>query len=431
MDRKVDETARLLRDREASSLRLLLHVIIGAFVVTTVYLAFQIREKPAGTVDGGLVLGYQTFSIASCIVLLLALRRRRWVGAVGLVVAFFAATTTATVGIVMWRGFGADAGGSILTKLPLAAAGMAAMAAMTLTLRPLYVAIAGAGVALTLLAFYGVAVLDPATIFASNSVQSYIGPAVSRTRLVMELVFVSSATICMTLAVHFARRTMGEAIALQRATDQISRYFSPDIARRILDGGDEFLRPGGKEQDVVVLFSDLAGYTRLCAGLPAGEVLAMLSEYHERMVAEIFKAGGTLDKFLGDGIMATFGTPVPTPDAADRAVQAARGMMAALFALNEDRARRGLPPLAQRIGIHAGPAIVGNVGTSQRLEYTVIGDVVNVANRIQAKGKSTGRAAMMSKAVASRLTQPVASEALGLVPLDGQPLPIELYALTA
>ncbi|MDP1749346.1 MAG: adenylate/guanylate cyclase domain-containing protein, partial [Reyranella sp.] len=189
--------------------------------------------------------------------------------------------------------------------------------------------------------------------------------------------------------------------------------------------------PGGKEQDVVILFSDLAGYTRLCAGLPAGEVLAMLSEYQERMVAEIFKSGGTLDKFMGDGIMATFGTPLPTQDAADRAVRTAQGMMMALVTLNEDRARRGLPPLVQRIGIHAGPAIVGNVGTSQRLEYTVIGDVVNVANRIQAKCKSTGRLAMMSAAVVSRLTRPVASEALGLVALDGQPLPIELHALTA
>ncbi|NQW54548.1 MAG: adenylate/guanylate cyclase domain-containing protein [Rhodospirillales bacterium] len=157
----------------------------------------------------------------------------------------------------------------------------------------------------------------------------------------------------------------------------------------------------------------------------------MLSEYHERMVAEIFKSGGTLDKFMGDGIMATFGTPVPTHDAADRAVTTALGMMAALDALNEDRARRGLPPLVQRIGIHAGPAIVGNIGTSQRLEFTVIGDVVNIANRIQAKCKDTRQPAMMSGAVKSRLTLPVASVALGPVTLDGQPTPIELYALTA
>ncbi|MDP2377655.1 adenylate/guanylate cyclase domain-containing protein [Reyranella sp.] len=404
---------------------------LGGFVAMTVHLLIQVGGGPFDTLGLAIVFGYLAFSIGIGGGLLLALRRPQWVEAVGIAVAFFAATFTSVIALVMWRGFAAEAPVSLLTKLPLAAAGIASMAAVALTLRPLYVAIAGTGVALTLLGFYGLAALDPATTFATNSAQPYVGPAVSTTRLIVELVFVSSATICMTLAVHFARQTMGEAIALQRSTDQISRYFSPDIARGILGGGDAFLRPGGKEQDVVVLFSDLAGYTRLCAGLPAGEVLATLSEYHERMVAEIFKSGGTLDKFMGDGIMATFGTPLPTRDAADRAVRTAQGMMTALATLNEDRARRELPPLAQRIGIHAGPAIVGNVGTSQRLEYTVIGDVVNVANRIQAKGKSTGRPAMMSAAVLSRLTRPVATEALGLVALDGQPLPIELHALTA
>jgi adenylate cyclase len=105
-------------------------------------------------------------------------------------------------------------------------------------------------------------------------------------------------------------------------------------------------------------------------------------------------------------------------------------MMSALAMLNEDRAGRQLPPLVQRIGIHAGLAIVGNVGTSQRLEFTVIGNVVNVANRIQAGCKGTRRSAMMSLAVLSRLTRPVPSEALGLIALDGQPGPIELHALT-
>jgi len=132
-----------------------------------------------------------------------------------------------------------------------------------------------------------------------------------------------------------------EAVTLQRTTDQLSRYFSPDIASGIRDGGEAFLRPGGREQEVVVLFSDLAGFTRACSGLPASDALAMLSEYQERMVVEIFRAGGTLDKFIGDGIMATFGTPTPVADAADRAVRAARGMIAALADLNRERVKRG------------------------------------------------------------------------------------------
>ena len=186
---------------------------------------------------------------------------------------------------------------------------------------------------------------------------------------------------------------------------------------------------GGREQDVVVLFSDIAGYTRLCAGLSPSQALSLLSEYQEYMVTEIFSAGGTLDKFIGDGIMATFGTPVAVPDAADRAVQAARGMTAALERLNAVRVARGEPPLAQRIGIHAGPAVVGNVGTRQRLEFSVIGDAVNVANRIETACKKTGRAVMMSAAVVSRLQAAADIERLGEIALDGQPRPIELYAL--
>jgi adenylate cyclase len=325
----VDEASRLLRDREARSLRLLLYVSIGGFSAALVHVLIQIAEKPAGTFRVATLVGYFVFSVGGSVCMLLALRQPRWVGAVGIVLAFFSATFTAVVALVMWRGFSIDAPVSMITKLPLAAIGISSMTAVALTLRPLYVAIVGAGVALTLLGFYGLAALDPNTVFVSNTTQSYVGPAVSTTRLIVELLFVSTATVCATLAVRFARQTMGEAIALQRSTDQLSRYFSPDVARGIAAGGDAFLRPGGREQDVVVLFSDLEGYTRLCAGLPAGEVLAMLSEYHERMVAEIFKSGGTLDKFMGDGIMATFGTAVATPDAADRAVRTAQGMMSA------------------------------------------------------------------------------------------------------
>ncbi|NQW54550.1 MAG: hypothetical protein HQ465_25255 [Rhodospirillales bacterium] len=262
MDRSTDEADRMLREREARSLRLLLRVLFGGFLVVAGYLVFHIATNASGAIGVEIVLGYLVFSIAVLAGLSLVLRLPAWVGRVGIAVAFLAATFTPIVALVMWRGFAAEAPASLLTKLPLAAAGIASMAAVALTLRPLYVAISGIGVALALLGFYGLATLDPTTTFVTTGAESYFGPAVSTTRLIMELIFVCTATTCMTLAVHFARQTMGEAIALQHSTDQISRYFSPDIARGILGGGDAFLRPGGKEQDVVVLFSDLAGYTR-------------------------------------------------------------------------------------------------------------------------------------------------------------------------
>ena len=375
------------------------------------------------------VLIYFALSIVVTGAALLLLRKRRWTEGIGIFVALNAAFTAAAACYIMWSTFASTVPLSVLPKLPTSAIGLGAIAVMTLTLRPLHVVIAGLGVATTLVGFFAIAAHDPATTFAWYSAETLLGPAISPTRLILELLVVGTATAGAAIATSFARRTIREAVSLQRSTDQLSRYFSPQVAVGIRDGGAAFQRPGGREQEVVVLFSDLAGFTRACAGLPASDALAMLSEYQERMVAEIFRAGGTLDKFIGDGIMATFGTPAPVADAADRAVRAAHGMMAAMAQLNRQRVERGEQPLRQRIGIHAGPAIVGNVGTHQRLEFTVIGDTVNVASRIENVCKRMGKAAMLSAAVVERLTMITAMESVGPVTLDGQLQPVELYAL--
>jgi adenylate cyclase len=429
---RLDQATALLREREARSLTLLLGVGLVGFALQGTSIAVQYATRPTENIQIGLVTLYVVSSMALMVALLGLLRGRRFVDAIGVVVAVSSATMAAAMGYIMWRGFAADAPAALLTKLPIAASGIATIAVLSLTLRPLYVAIGGAGVAATLVCFYGIAAADPATTFSSLGVDranAYLGPDVSITRLLAELVFVLAATAGAGFGAHFARRTVREAVALQRTTDQLSRYFSPAVAAGIRDGGDAFLHPGGREPDVVVLFADLTGFTRMCAGLPPSEALATLAQYHERMVAEIFRVGGTLDKFIGDGIMATFGTPTPQPDAADRALRAARGMIAAMAELNRERAARLQAPLALRIGVHAGPAIVGNVGTPQRLEFTVIGDTVNVANRIEGACKKTGRTAMLSAAVVARLTQPADLDVVGPVTLDGVADPVELYSL--
>lgn len=424
-----DGATLALREREARSLTLLAGIGLVAYLAEIVGLVVLYFASSLTHVYTTTVVAYFAISIALPAAILLLLRRRRWVEGVGIVVALAAAITTAVAGAMMWSVFPPATPVSVLAKLPISTIGLGMIAGMTLTLRPLHVAIAGVGVAAALVAFFAIAARDPATSFAWYSAEALLGPAVSPSRLILELLAVGSATTGAAVATSFARRTVREAVALQRMTDQLSRYFSPAVASGIRDGGEAFLRPGGREQEVVVLFSDLTGFTRTCAGLPPGEALALLSEYHERMVTEIFAAGGTLDKFIGDGIMATFGTPLPAADAADRAVQAARGMMKAVAALNRDRAARGQAPLVQRIGLHAGPAVVGNVGTRQRLEFTVIGDTVNVASRIEKACKRVGRAALVSAAVLQRLTVAAPLEPIGAVALDGQPQPLELHAL--
>ncbi|CAN5210863.1 hypothetical protein BH10PSE6_BH10PSE6_11510 [soil metagenome] len=429
--RRYDGTAELLREREARSLTLLLGIGLACFVVETANFTLQYFIKPQAHIDATPVWRYLIAVIAVQILMLVLLRKRRWIEGVGIVTALGSATFAAFIGYITWRGFASTAPAALLTKLPIAAAGICTIAIMTLTLRPLHVVIVGSGVAATLIGFYGLAAHDSATTFASNSAEPYLGPAVSPNRLIIELLYVAGATAGAATAVFLARRTVGQAASLQRITDQLSRYFSPEIAKSIRAGGDVLLRPGGREQDVVVLFSDLAGFTRTVAGMPANDAFAMLSEYPDYMVAEIFRAGGTLDKFIGDGIMATFGTPLPAADAANRAVRAARGMVAAMARLNDQRNARGQPPLTQRIGIHAGTAVVGNVGTHQRLEFTVIGNTVNVASRIEQACKKTGKSPMISAAVVERLTETFALEPVGPTILDGQPQPIELFVLVA
>lgn len=424
-----DGAAGLLREREARSLILLVGISLIANLLQVLVLVVAFFARSLTQVYTAPVVTHFTVGIAFMTGMLLLLRKRRWIEGIGIFMALAAALTAAALGAVMWSVVAPSAPVSVLAKLPITPIGLAAIAIMTLTLRPVHVVIVGLGVATTLIGFFTVAALDPGTTFAWYSAQSMLGPDVSPSSLVIDLLAVGTATTGAAVATSFARRTVREAVTLQRTTDQLSRYFSPDVASGIRDGGEAFLRPGGREQEVVVLFSDLAGFTRACSGLPASDALAMLSEYQERMVVEIFRAGGTLDKFIGDGIMATFGTPAPAADAADRAVRAARGMIAALAELNRERVARGQLPLTQRIGIHAGPAVVGNVGTHQRLEFTVIGDTVNVASRIEKACKKTGKAAMISAATVARLTQPVALELFGPVVLDGQAHPIDLYML--
>ena len=183
----------------------------------------------------------------------------------------------------------------------------------------------------------------------------------------------------------------------------LSRYFSPAIREAVLNqqsqkAGDA-LSGDGERKTIAVLFSDLRGFTGMAESLSPEEATRWLREYHEIMVNILFEHGGTLDKFLGDGILATFGTPEPRGDEPARATRAALQMRAALHELNRRRAARRWPALRQGIGVHYGPAIVGNVGVPDRLEYTAIGDTVNLASRIEGLCKTFDADLLISESV--------------------------------
>jgi len=160
------------------------------------------------------------------------------------------------------------------------------------------------------------------------------------------------------------------------------RFLSPQIVDEIMNKA-KTISLGGRRQNVTILFSDIRGFTEITEAKPAEYIVDLLNEYFAEMIDIIFKYGGTLDKFIGDGLMAIFGTPIYYKDHAKRGVAAAIEMQERLKALNMRNRKRGFVELAVGIGINTGSVIAGNIGSEKRMEYTVVGNSVNIANRLE------------------------------------------------
>lgn len=164
------------------------------------------------------------------------------------------------------------------------------------------------------------------------------------------------------------------------------RYVSKPLAREILSHRHE-LKLGGEEKEVTILFSDIRGFTALAEGMSPAAVVELLNEYFSQMVKVVGRFEGMVDKFMGDAVLALFGAPMPVGSEALRAVCCALAMQKAIDKFNRTGKRLGREPIAAGIGINTGPVIAGNVGSALRMEYTVIGDSVNVAARLQSLAK--------------------------------------------
>lgn len=231
------------------------------------------------------------------------------------------------------------------------------------------------------------------------------------------------------LALYNRDRTLRLARAFadqQLRAQRLGRYFSPQVIAH-LDRSVGI--DAGKSCEATVLFADLRGFTALADELDSAAVVELLNQFHSRMVDCLFTAGGTLDKYLGDGLMAYFGAPLAQPDHALRAARCALAMQEGLAQLNRERAARQEPPLAMGIGIHSGRVVVGDIGAPARREFTAIGDTVNVAARIEQLTKVCEVPVLVSEATRQQIDDP----SLEFDPIDpaevrGKREPLRTYA---
>jgi len=207
------------------------------------------------------------------------------------------------------------------------------------------------------------------------------------------------------------------------------QYVSRDVYEQLV-AHPELARLGGSRRDMTVLFSDIRGFTTITERGQPEEIVALLNEYFTRMVDIVFKHHGTLDKFVGDMVMALFGAPVEDPQHADHAVAAALEMTEELRRLNERwKAEGRFADLDIGIGINTGPMIAGNIGSEQIMSYTVIGDAVNLGSRLESLNKQYGTRIIISDATRERLTSAYQLRPLGDVVVKGKSQPVAIFEL--
>jgi class 3 adenylate cyclase len=259
----------------------------------------------------------------------------------------------------------------------------------------LYVAVASAGLRFSRRGVLAAAVTAVCLLVAlhaldraHNPSRSVDGPVHVGLGVVLTLVAMGVALANVRRAREVSLGVARQTLLAERARSTLGTYVSPEVAEQALKS--DIVRLGGTRQATAILFTDLRGFTSLSESADPELLVRDLNEYFEHMVKAIRDEGGVVDKYIGDSIMAVFGAPTPHPDDAARAIRAAAALQTALAALNASRTRAGKKPIAHGVGVHFGEVVAGNIGTAERSQYTVIGDAVNVAARLESATKEHG-----------------------------------------
>lgn len=212
----------------------------------------------------------------------------------------------------------------------------------------------------------------------------------------------------------------------KRIVEAFNRYVDRTLTTQVLDGT---LALGGLQLEVSILFCDIRGYTTIAEGMEPDRIVTLLNRYFTRMAEAIEESGGTVNKFIGDAILAVFGAPQPLPDHRDRALRGALAMYAALSEFNREQREDGQPEFGIGIGVHSGLVLAGNIGTATKIEYTVIGDPVNVAQRIEELTSEKRAPIICSGATLGPYKQRYPHASLGIVQIKGRSDTIDIYSL--
>ncbi|MEO1200726.1 MAG: adenylate/guanylate cyclase domain-containing protein [Pseudomonadota bacterium] len=214
---------------------------------------------------------------------------------------------------------------------------------------------------------------------------------------IQEVLVFLIVTGLLTIVVARSRFLIRRQVRLERERANLARYF-PSETVEVLSKTDGALSLE-REQIATILFTDIVGFSAIAEKSTPQELIALLREVHSLVEAQVFAHHGTLDKFIGDGVMATFGTPEPSPDDAANAVQCVADILHSMDIYNEGRTARGLDSVHLSIGVHTGSVVVGDIGSERRLELAVLGDTVNVASRLENLTRTIGCRAVISDAV--------------------------------
>jgi len=255
----------------------------------------------------------------------------------------------------------------------------------------------------------------------------FIAAAVFDAGTVLNLIYPPGAIIA-AFAVTLTYRVAFERAEQRTIRGVMARYLSPAVSQWVLRDTDR-LNLGGETREMTVLFCDLRGFTTLSHAMDPQALVSLLNEFMTAMTAVVFKHDGVLDKYMGDAIMAFWNAPMEQPDHARRACEAALDMIDKLHDLQADWERRGMPKLELGIGINSGPMVVGNMGSKERLAYTVVGDTVNVASRLEGLNKEYGTHVVVGDATRTAAGAVFEYRFLDVVAVRGRSEKLAVYEL--